>query len=106
MLQCTCHRETFGSFVHFRWHFSGYDVMQKKLSYARIAHTGEFCEVCETCQNQCKRLKPCVECLAFNSSKLLINSETMSSEEKSQIEANCSERCPLKYFEFVPSSSR
>ena len=74
-----------------------------KLSYAGNVFTGEFCEVCETCQNQCTQLRPCVECLAFNSSKLLINQETMSPEEQREIRESCAQRCPLNYLEFEPT---
>ena len=74
-----------------------------KMSYAGNVFTGEFCEVCETCQNQCTQLRPCVECLAFNSSKLLINQETMGSEEQREIRESCAQRCPLNYLEFEPT---
>ena len=79
-----------------------YLILKHPLYIISFFFAGKFCQVCETCQNQCTQLRPCVECLAFNSSKLLINPNS-TSEEKRDIQANCREHCPLEYMELIPS---
>ncbi len=58
-------------------------------------YSGEFCEKCETCQTQCTQLRPCVECLAFNSTDLFLNGDEV---------IDCSELCPFNYAELLAST--
>ena len=63
---------------------------------------GKYCDI-RLLPTECELLRPCVECKAFGSSKLLIN-ENMSNETKERIIANCSSvPCPFDYDELIPS---
>ena len=33
-------------------------------------YSGEFCEICVTCDDQCDKLRPCFECVAFENPSL------------------------------------
>ena len=33
-------------------------------------YSGEFCEICVTCDDQCDALRPCFECVAFENPSL------------------------------------
>lgn len=59
-------------------------------------YRGEFCEKCETCKSECDRLRPCVECLAFEDASLLMGPGA-SNETRAELQANCP--CPFLYTE-------
>jgi hypothetical protein len=63
-------------------------------------YTGRFCQICETCKTQCAQMRPCVECLAFGNSELLINPQS-GENLKQEIKTNCSQSCPFIYDEDV-----
>ena len=62
-------------------------------------YTGEFCEVCETCQSICLNLKPCVECLAFGEELPYDEDEGSGGLVSNR---NCSDLCPFEYMERRP----
>ena len=65
-------------------------------------YSGEFCEVCETCQTVCQELKPCVECRAFQDGDL-IDGLYETEEERLLLIKNCTETlCNFTYIEAMP----